>query len=358
MGIRLKPIHKQVVVVTGASSGIGRETALQFAARGAKVVAAAQGEEGLQSLARQIQKQGGAATTHVCDVADLQQVKALADKAMREYGRIDTWVNNAAIVLYAPFEETTSEEFRRILDVNVMGQVHGAQASLPYLRRAGGALICVSSVESQVSWPLHSAYAASKHAIAGFVDSLRRELMHAGAPVSVTNIMPGTINTPLFTHARTKIGVKPQGPPPFYQPSVVAEAILYAAEHPVRDFIVGGSAKAMLLGQKFAPALMDRLLSSDRFGFQAQRTNERKTLDAPDNFYRPAGTENRAEGDFSSRARGYSVYDWLEMRSPAGKLIFAGAAGAVALLAARAYTDNGSQPSRGRSPMVLDRAED
>jgi NAD(P)-dependent dehydrogenase (short-subunit alcohol dehydrogenase family) len=356
MGIRLKPIHKQVVVVTGASSGIGRETALQFSARGAKIVAAAQGEEGLQSLVRQIRKQGGVATTHVCDVADLQQVKALADKAMREYGRIDTWVNNAAIILYAPFEETTSEEFRRILDVNVMGQVHGAQAALPCLRRTGGALICVSSVESQVSWPLHSAYAASKHAIAGFVDSLRRELMHAGTPVSVTNIMPGTINTPLFTHARTKIGVKPQGPPPFYQPSVVAEAILYAAQHPVRDFIVGGSAKAMLLGQKFAPTLMDRLLSRDRFGFQAQRTNERKSLDAADNFYRPAGSENRAEGDFSSRARGYSVYDWLEMRSPTGTLVLAGAVGAAAVIAARAYTATDSHPSRRRSGMALDRA--
>jgi hypothetical protein len=248
----------------------------------------------------------------------------------------------------------TPGEFRRILDVNVMGQVHGAQAALPYLRRTGGALICVSSVESQVSWPLHSAYAASKHAIAGFVDSLRRELMHAGAPVSVTNIMPGTINTPLFTHARSKIGVRPQGPPPFYQPSVVAEAILYAAEHHARDFIVGGSAKAMLLGQKFAPSLMDRLLSRDRFGFQTQRTNERKSLDAPDNFYRPAGSENRTEGDFTSRARAYSLYDWLEMRGAAGKLALAGAPGAAALIAARAAT--GNKPSRRRLAMALDRA--
>jgi NAD(P)-dependent dehydrogenase (short-subunit alcohol dehydrogenase family) len=352
----LKPLDKQVVVVTGASSGIGRETALQFAARGAKVVAAAQGEEGLQSLVRQIEEQGGAAIAQVCDVANVEQVKALADKAVHEYGRIDTWVNNAAVILYAPFEQTTAEEFQRILDVNVMGQVHGAHAALPHLRRTGGALICVSSVESQVAWPLHSAYAASKHAVAGFVDSLRRELMHDGAPVSVTNIRPGSINTPLFTHARTKIGVKPQGPPPFYQPSLVAEAIVYAAEHPVRDFIVGGAAKAMLLGQKVAPGLMDRLLAQDGFGYQTQRTDERKPLEAGDNFYSPAGSENRTEGDFTPRARGYSFYDWLEMRGGAGKLILAGAVGAAAIMAARAYRAKGSDRSQARWAMAVDRA--
>jgi hypothetical protein len=211
-------------------------------------------------------------------------------------------------------------------------------------------------VESQVAWPLHSAYAASKHAVAGFVDSLRRELMHDGAPVSVTNIRPGSINTPLFTHARTKIGVKPQGPPPFYQPSLVAEAIVYAAEHPVRDFIVGGAAKAMLLGQKFAPGLIDKLLSLDRFGYETQRTDERKSLEAGDNFYTSANTENRTEGDFTPRARGYSLYDWLEMRSGTGSLVLAGAVGAAAVFAARAYRAKGSGLSSRRSAMALDRA--
>jgi NAD(P)-dependent dehydrogenase (short-subunit alcohol dehydrogenase family) len=355
MRVRLKPIRKQVVVVTGASSGIGRETALQFAARGAKVVAAAQGKEGLQSLLREIEARGGVATTHVCDVADFEQVKAVADKAIREYGRIDTWVNNAAIILYALFEQTSPDEFRRILEVNVMGQVHGALAALPHMRRTGGALICVSSVESQVAWPLHSAYAASKHAVAGFVDSLRRELMHEQAPVSVTNIRPGSINTPLFTHARTKIGVKPQGPPPFYQASLVAEAILYAAEHPVRDFIVGGAAKAMLLGQKFSPRLMDRLLAQDRFGFQTQQTDERKPLNAPDNFYSAAASEDRSEGDFTPSARRYSFYDWLEMRGGGSKLVLAGAVGAAALVAARAYAAKTAHTSAHRWQAALDR---
>jgi NAD(P)-dependent dehydrogenase (short-subunit alcohol dehydrogenase family) len=340
MTIRLKPINRQVVVITGASSGIGRETALQFAAKGAKVVAGAQSEQALQSLVSRIAESGGTATYQVCDVADYEQVQALSEKAVREYGRIDTWVNNAAIALYATFEQTTPEEFRRVLEVNLMGQVHGAHAALPYLRRAGGALICVSSVESQVSWPFHSAYAASKHGIVGFVDSVRRELMHENAPVSVTNIMPGTINTPLFSQARTRIGVKPQGPPPFYQPNVVADLILYAATHPVRDLIAGGAAKAMMLGQRVAPRIMDALLSSDRVGFQAQKTDELKSADAPDNFYAPIEAEDRVEGDFSGRARRYSVYDWLEVRSPARKWLMGGALGAAAVLLARAYAGN------------------
>jgi NAD(P)-dependent dehydrogenase (short-subunit alcohol dehydrogenase family) len=331
--MKLKPIQEQVVVITGASSGIGRETALQFAERGAKVVAAARGEQALQSLVRSIEQTGGTATYQVCDVADFEQVKAVAAKSVREYGRIDTWVNNAAIALYAPFEGTTPEEFRRVLEVNLMGQVHGAQAALPELRQAGGgALICVSSVESQVSLPLHSAYASAKHGIAGFLDALRRELMHEGVPISVTNVMPATINTPFFNNARTKIGVKPQGPPPIYQPKVVAEMILYAAEHPVRDLLAGGAAKMMILSQKLSPSLTDAVFSSDRFGFQTQKTDEPKSLDAPDNFYQPIEREDRAEGDFSHKARGFSLYDLFEKRGTAGTLV---ALGAAALLFAR-----------------------
>jgi NAD(P)-dependent dehydrogenase (short-subunit alcohol dehydrogenase family) len=348
MKITLKPINKQVVVITGASSGIGRETALQFAAGGAKVVAVAHGEQALQSLVRQIEQLGGEATYQVCDVADFEQVQAAARKAVSEYGRIDTWINNAAINLYATFEQTTPEEFRRIFDVNVMGQVHGCKAALPFLKQQGGVLICVSSVESKVSLPLNSAYASSKHAIAGFVDGLRRELMHEGAPVSVTNIMPGTINTPFFNNARTKIGVKPQGPPPFYQPKVVADVILYAAEHPVRDMIAGGAAKGMVLGQKLAPDLMDAMLATDRFGFQTQKTDEPKTVDAPNNFHAPIEREDRVEGDFSYKAKGSSLYDWLEMRGAAGTLLVGGALGAAALLLARGYGGNGSHGAGAR----------
>jgi NAD(P)-dependent dehydrogenase (short-subunit alcohol dehydrogenase family) len=200
---QLKPLNEQVVVILGASSGIGRETALRLADRGAKVVVAARGEPGLASLVDEITGRGGEATYVTCDVTDTAQVDAVATAAVQAFGSIDTWVNVAAVTVYAGFEETLPEEFRRVMDVNYMGQVNGARAALPHLRREGrGALISISSVESMVSLPLHSAYAASKHAVEGVFDALRRELLAEGVPISVTSVKPATINTPFFS-ART-----------------------------------------------------------------------------------------------------------------------------------------------------------
>jgi NAD(P)-dependent dehydrogenase (short-subunit alcohol dehydrogenase family) len=331
--MKLKPISEQVVVITGASSGIGRETALRFAERGAKVVGSARDEAGLQSLVEEITAQGGQAIYYVCDVSSFIEVSALANKAVSQFGRIDTWVNNAAVGLYATFEETTLEEFRQIFDVNLLGQIHGAKAALPHLLENGGALICVSSVEARVSMPLHSAYAASKHGVEGFLDSLRRELLHEGTPVSITNIMPASINTPFFSNARTKMGVKPQGAPPFYQPEIVANTILYAAENPVRELIAGGSGKMMILGQKFAPVLMDMALA--RYGFDAQQTDELKSEAAPNNLFHPVEGDDRAEGDFSSRAKETSLYTWIETRPIVSALLTAGTLGAAAILLMR-----------------------
>lgn len=215
--MQLKPIAQQVVAVVGASSGIGRETALKFAKKGAKVVVSARSQPGLESLVDEIRNFGGEATAITADVSDFEQVKAIADKAIEQYGRLDTWVHCAAVSLYATFEETKPEEFKRIIDVNLMGQVHGAMAALPHLKREGrGALIHISSVEAKRSFPLQSAYAASKHAIDGFLEALRVELMHENLPISVTNVMPASINTPLFSKARTKLGVLPMGAPPIY----------------------------------------------------------------------------------------------------------------------------------------------
>ncbi len=327
--MKLKPISDQVVVITGASSGIGRETALRFAERGAKVMATARDESGLQSIVEEITNNGGEAIYQVCDVSSYIEVRAVANKTISEYGRIDTWVNNAAVGLYATFEETTLEEFRQIFDVNLMGQIHGAKVALPHLRKNGGALICVSSVEARVSLPLHSAYAASKHGIEGFMDSLRRELMHEGAPVSVTNIMPASINTPFFSKSRTKMGVKPQGAPPIYQPGIVADTILYAAEHPIRDLIAGGSGKMMILGQKYTPALMDMALS--RYGFSSQQTDEPKTKEAANNLFSPIEGEDRVEGDFSGKAKGMSLYTSIETRPLIRAVLAAGALGAATM---------------------------
>ncbi|WP_138735747.1 SDR family oxidoreductase [Modestobacter excelsi] len=306
----LKPIRDQVVVVMGASSGIGRATAARFAGEGAKVVVAARGEVGLRSLVDQIRADGGDAVAEVADVTDPAQMQRVAQRAVTEYGRLDTWVHAAAVLLVAPFEETTPEEFQRIIDVNLMGQVHGAMAALPHLTRQGGALIHISSMGAKRGVPLQTAYCASKHGIDGFVETLRMEVQRAELPISVTNVMPATINTPLFDQARTKIGVKPVAPPPIYQPEVVVDAIRYAAEHPVRDLVVGGSAKALILGEKLAPRLVDALLV--RFGFEAHDTGEPKSADAPDNLFAPLDAHDTARDGFDASAWPTSLYTSLQ----------------------------------------------
>lgn len=327
--MQLKPIDQQVVALVGASSGIGRETALRFAKRGAKLVVAARSEEGLQSLVQEITQAGGVATYVVADVSDFEQVQAIADAAIATYGRLDTWVHNAAIELYAAFEQTSPEEFKRIIDVNLMGQVYGAMVALPHLKQTGqGSLIHVTSVEARRSLPLQSAYAASKHAVDGFIESLRVELMHDNVLVSVTEILPASINTPLFSKARTKLGVKPMGVPPIYEPEIVADAILYAAEHPVRDIVVGDAGKLILLGQSVSPALVD--LYMEKTAFDGQRTEEPKSEDAPDNLEAPLSGFDRVKGDFSDQAQSVSVSNWLDTH-PVTKWGALAGMGAIAL---------------------------
>jgi NAD(P)-dependent dehydrogenase (short-subunit alcohol dehydrogenase family) len=330
--MQLKSIEEQVVVIAGASSGIGRECALRFGERGARVVIGARGEPGLAGLADEISQRGGQSAYAVCDVADFEQVKGLAATAVAKFGRIDTWVNVAAVSVYARFEDTTPEEFRRVMEVNYLGHVHGALAALPYLRKEGrGALIAVSSVESIVSMPLHGSYSASKHAVEGALDALRRELKAEGAQISVTSVKPATIDTPFFDNTESKMDVKPQGPPPIYEPAVVADCVLYAAEHPVRELFAGGAGKAMALGQKFMPTLMDTVLA--RTAIQSQRTDEVKPGGMPGNLYEPHTDETRRQGDFSNRARRVSVYTWMETHPWARGLALASVAGAAILVA-------------------------
>jgi NAD(P)-dependent dehydrogenase (short-subunit alcohol dehydrogenase family) len=333
--MRLNPIAKQVVVIMGASSGIGRATALQFAKRGAKLVVSARSAPGLTSLVTEIREGRGEVTAMPADVASFEQVQAIAERAIEAYGRLDTWVHLAAVSVYAPFEQTTPGEFRQVIDVNLLGQVHGAWAALPHLRREGrGALIHVSSVEAKRALPLQSAYAASKHGVEGFLEALRLELQHEGVPISVTNVMPASIDTPLFTRARSKLGVKPRGLGPLYQPNLVAEAILYAAEHPIRDLVVGGAGQAILLLQRLSPALADAYLRLT--GFTGQRTQVPMPAGAPDNLFRPLEGDERIEGDFRDRAHPTSLYSWFQTHPGATRALAGTALGAVAVLAARA----------------------
>lgn len=311
---QLKPINQQVVAVVGASSGIGRETALRFAKQGAKVVVSARSQSGLESLVDEIRSLGGEATYIVADVSDFEQVKAIADKTVEVYGRLDTWVHSSATGVFAPFDNITPEEFKRVIDVTLMGQVYGAMAALPHLKREGrGALIHISSMEGRRALPLQSPYSTAKHGLEGFLEALRVELKHEGLPISVTSIKPAVINTPFYNNGRTKLGVKPTGIPPYYQPSLVADAILYVAEHPTRDFIVGDVGRVLDVLQRLSPGLVDNILLL--VGFPLQRTNEPKSEDAPDNLYDPVPAHDRVEGDFGNLAIP-SLTDWLEMNPP------------------------------------------
>jgi NAD(P)-dependent dehydrogenase (short-subunit alcohol dehydrogenase family) len=309
--VQLKPVGEQVVVLMGASSGIGREAALRFGKRGAKVVVSARGEEGLDSLVEEIRGEGGEAIAVPADTSQFEQVKVVVDRAVEEYGRLDTWVHLAAVGLFATFEQTTPEEFERVIDVNLMGQVYGAMAALPHIKREGrGALVHISSVEAKRSFPFHSAYGASKHGIDGFVEALRVELKHEGWPISVTQVMPGTINTPFFDKGRSKLGVKPVGIPPIYEPETVADIIVYAAENPARDLVSGGTAQALIINQRLSPRMLDAVLAT-RAGFAPQKTNEPRSEDDPDNLYAPIRGHDTARNGFRALSR--SLYNWLEM---------------------------------------------
>ena len=336
--MKLKPVEEQVVALMGASSGIGRETARRFARRGAKVVVSARSKEGLDSLVEEIRSAGGEATAVVAEVTDFDQVKAVADRAAEVYGRLDTWVHLAAVSIFASFEETTPEEFKRVVEIDLLGQAYGAMAALPHIKREGrGALVHVTSVVARRAVPLQSAYCAAKHGVDGFLESLRVELRREGWPIGVTNVMPAAINTPFFDKARTKLGVKPKGFPPTYAPDVVSDAILYAAEKAPRDLVAGGAGKGMILGQRLSPRLMDAVMLPGGFG--SQQTDEPKPEDAPDALFEPVEDQDRAEGYLDNQTLSRSLSTWLDTHPLAKRgLIASGAAlGVAAALRSRSF---------------------
>lgn len=285
MDLELKPLSEQVVVVFGASSGIGRVTALEAARRGATVVAASRDGDALASLARQAGADGRFETV-VAEATDPGQVAAVAGRAVERFGRLDTWAHVAGVGEHGRFVDTPPEEFRRVVEVDLLGPVYGAHAALPHLRAAGGGVfVVVSSEVARRGFPLLSAYSAAKHGVEGFLEALRVELQHDRVPVAVTQILPGSVATPFFEHSRTRLGVRPSGPPPVLRPERVAAAILRAAEHPKRDVVVGGAAKFQLGLQRLSPRLVDAFARWTAFRLQEsdepKRPDDHDALDAP-----------------------------------------------------------------------------
>ncbi|GAA0437574.1 MULTISPECIES: SDR family oxidoreductase [Sphingomonas] len=337
MKAQLKPLSEQVIVITGASSGHGLETARRAAAAGARVVLIARDGDALARVRDQIQTTGGSAATFVADVGQEEEVERAAAFAIDHFGGFDTWVNNAGIGVYAAALETPTADHRQVFETNYWGVVYGSLAALRHLKEkpGGGALINVGSINSDMPSPVISSYTASKHAVKGFTDSLRLEMMAEGAPVSITLIKPGPVGTPFPQHGRNLTGYKAQLPPPLYAPSVVADAILDAAQHPRRSLTVGGVGKLQVLGAQLVPLLFDRV--AQNMGVLLANPAQPVPVN-PGNLYAPDGKDGVTEGE----QKGRSVSAFTATRTHPGIALGAVAlAGAALGLAVRA---------RGRKP--------
>lgn len=298
MNIKLKPIGVQVAVVFGASSGIGRLTALEMAKRGAKICVAARSVEGLKSLVAEIEADGGEAFYVEADASDFEQVKNVAEKCVERYGRLDTWIHSAAAFLFATVEKSEPDEYKRMIEVNLLGQIYGAKAALPYLKERGGALIHVTSVEAVRTAPFQSAYGASKHGVHGFLQVLRVELAHENLPISVTEILPAAINTPIYEKGRNKMPFKMRPVVPIYHPQIVADAILYAAENPVRELVAGGAGLGVIYAERISPTAAD--FFSETVGFIGQDGGAKTSPEQfKDSLFEPISGYDTVEGNFS-----------------------------------------------------------
>ena len=283
--MRLKKLSDQVIVITGATSGIGLTTARMAAAQGARLVLAARAEDALHQLEKELQSFGTEALVVPTDVGDKSDVAALAKAAIARFGRIDTWVNNAGISIYGRLQEVSDEDNHRLFQTNFWGVVNGSMEAVKHLKEQGGALINLGSELSDVSVPLQGMYAASKHAVKGFTDSLRMELEKDGLPIAVTLIKPAGIDTMFAQHAKNYMDVEPSLPAPIYAPELVAEAILYAAQHQKRDVAVGAASKVSAVGGFHFPRLFDKL--GETLLWNQQRSDQPKRANRKDALYSP-----------------------------------------------------------------------
>ena len=295
-----------VVVVTGASSGVGRAVAREFGADGAKVGLLARSEEGLAGAKADVERAGGEALTVETDVSEYDQVESAAEAVEAEFGPIDVWVNNAMTTVFSPFLDIDPEEFERVTEVTYLGAVYGSRVALERMvERDEGKLVQVGSALSYRAIPLQSAYCGSKFAMRGVTDSIRTELLHDDSDVDVTMVQLPAVNTPQFGHSRTHVDEHPQPVPPIYQPEVAADAVRWAAESDRREVFVGKPAVKSIWGNKLAPWLADRVLA--RNGFESQFSDRPYDPDRPDNLFDPVPGDPGAHGAFDDRATSRSL---------------------------------------------------
>ena len=327
------PNRGDVVVITGASSGIGRAAAHEFAKHGAKVALLARSQDGLEAAKREVEELGGQGLVVPTDVSDPEQVAAAARRVDEAFGPVDVWVNDAVVTVLAPAWETTPEEFKRVTEVGYLGVVYGTLEALKRMRpRNRGAIIQIGSALSHRGIPLHSAYCGAQHAIDGFCDSLRTELGHEGSDVSVTLVMPSGVNTPLWKHSRVRMEKLPRPIGRIYQPEVMARAIHHVAYHPRRAICVGYESVKAVIGNRIAPWLGDWDLA--RSGFERQRSEPDIDPNRRDNLWEPSGDAG-TRGPYSDEAWSHSPQLWANTHR--GLLATAGLAVAGAALYALSH---------------------
>lgn len=300
---------REVVVVTGASAGVGRAIAREFAAHGACVVLLARSRDGLEGARQDVERLGGRALPILTDVSDDLQVEAAADRAEREFGPIDIWINNAMVSVLSPALQMTAADYRRVTDVTYLGYVYGTLAALRRMvPRDRGIVVQIGSALAYRAIPLQSAYCGAKHAIQGFTESLRSELIHDKSRVDLSIIQLPAVNTPQFSWIKTRMPNHPQPVSPIFQPEVIARSVYWVAHHPRREFTIGMSAVQAIIGDKFMPGLLDHYLAY--MGYAAQQTQESVDPDRPNNLYDPLPGDYGARGEFDHRSCDYSVQAW------------------------------------------------
>lgn len=320
----------EVVVITGASAGVGRAVARRFARKGASIGLIARGRDALEAACRDVESLGGRAVTLPADVCSAAQVEEAAAAVEQRFGPIDVWINNAMVSVFSPVKEMTAAEFERVTDVTYLGSVYGTLAALKrMLPRDRGAIVQVGSALAYRGIPLQAAYCGSKHAIQGFVDSLRCELLHDRSAVRLTMVQLPALNTPQFSWVKSRLPRSPQPVPPIFQPELAAEAIYWAAHHDRREVIVGWPAAKAIAANKIAPGLADWYLA--RNGYRSQQTDEFVEPDRADNLWEPLPGDRGARGRFSGRAKDHSVYWWMSKNRG---WILAAALGTLAALVA------------------------